>query len=67
MRKEHGGDNRLIAKSQRDLNTGMKRHVIYHALWATDFAVMLINKMYPGNLEEVKKERGMQISLLQSV
>jgi len=31
-------------------------HVKYHALWATDFAVTLINRMYPGNLDEVRKE-----------
>jgi hypothetical protein len=42
-------------------------HVKYHALWATDFAVTLINAMHPGNLDEVKKERETQIALLESV
>jgi hypothetical protein len=39
-------------------------HVKYHALWATDFAVTLINRMYPGNLDEVRKEREAQTALL---
>jgi hypothetical protein len=42
-------------------------HVKFHALWATDFAVTLINRMYPGNLDEVKRERALQISLFESV
>ena len=42
-------------------------HVKYHALWATDFAVTLINRIYPCNMEEVKKERELQIRLMQSV
>jgi hypothetical protein len=42
-------------------------HVKFHALWATDFAVTLINRMYPGNLDEVRKEREAQIVLLKSV
>ncbi|GHV01531.1 hypothetical protein FACS1894211_11500 [Clostridia bacterium] len=42
-------------------------HVKYHALWATDFAVTLINKMYPGNMDEVKRERGFQIELMRSM
>ncbi len=39
-------------------------HVKYHALWATDFAVTLINKMHPDNFEEVKKERAFHIESL---
>jgi len=42
-------------------------HVKYHALWATDLAVTLINRMYPGNREEVRKEREKQIELLKAV
>jgi hypothetical protein len=42
-------------------------HVKYHALWAADFAVTLINKMYPGRLDEVKKERETQITLLKDI
>jgi hypothetical protein len=39
-------------------------HVKYHGLWATDFAVTLINRIYPGNIDEVRKEREKQIELL---
>ncbi|MDR1323313.1 MAG: hypothetical protein LBK68_02630 [Candidatus Margulisbacteria bacterium] len=42
-------------------------HVKNHALWASDYAVKLINTMYPNNLAEVKKEREIQIKLLKSV
>jgi hypothetical protein len=42
-------------------------HVKYHGLWAADFAVTLINRMYPGNREEVRKEREKQIELLKEV
>ncbi|MDR1159198.1 MAG: hypothetical protein LBK69_01035 [Syntrophomonadaceae bacterium] len=39
-------------------------HVKNHALWASDYAVKLINTMYPNNLDEVKKEREIQIELM---
>jgi hypothetical protein len=39
-------------------------HVKYHALWAADFAVTLINRMYPGDLEEALKERDAHTALL---
>jgi hypothetical protein len=42
-------------------------HVKYHGLWATDFAVTLINRIYPGNVDEVRKEREAQIELLKKV
>ena len=42
-------------------------HVKYHGLWAADFAVTLINRMYPGNMEEVRKEREKQIELLKEI
>ena len=42
-------------------------HVKYHGLWAADFAVTLINRMYPGNMDEVRKEREKQIELLKEV
>jgi hypothetical protein len=32
-------------------------HVKNHALWASDYTIKLINKMYPNNFDEVKKER----------
>lgn len=42
-------------------------HVKRHALIASDYAVKVINLMHPGNLEEVKKERELQIRLMESV
>jgi hypothetical protein len=42
-------------------------HVKNHALWASDYAVKLINTMYPNNFAEVKKEREKQIELMKSV
>jgi hypothetical protein len=42
-------------------------HVKNHALWASDYAIKLINKLYPNNFDEVKKEREIQIKLMQSV
>ena len=40
-------------------------HVKYHGLWATDFAVTLINRMHPGDREAVRKERDKHMELLQ--
>jgi hypothetical protein len=42
-------------------------HVKYHGLWATDFAVTLINRLYPGNMDEVKKEREKQIEIIREI
>jgi hypothetical protein len=42
-------------------------HVKNHALWASDYAVKLINTMYPNNFDEIKKEREIQIELMKSV
>ncbi|MDR0399877.1 MAG: hypothetical protein LBH51_02930 [Treponema sp.] len=42
-------------------------HVKDHALWASDYAVKLVNTMYPHNFDEVKKEREKQIELMESV
>jgi hypothetical protein len=42
-------------------------HVKAHGLWATDIAITLINKMYPENIDEVKKEREKQIELIKKV
>lgn len=42
-------------------------HVKRHALIASDYAITLINLMYPNNLEEVRKEREIQIKLMKSV
>ena len=42
-------------------------HVKRHALIASEYAITLINLMYPKNLEEVRKERKIQIDLMKSV
>ncbi|MDR0436333.1 MAG: hypothetical protein LBH11_06195 [Propionibacteriaceae bacterium] len=39
-------------------------HVKFHALWASDFAVALVNRLYPNNMAEVRKERKAQSELL---
>ncbi|MDR1410365.1 MAG: hypothetical protein LBJ12_08960 [Oscillospiraceae bacterium] len=42
-------------------------HVKFHALWASDFAVTLINRIHPGDLDAVGKERQIQIELLENI
>ena len=42
-------------------------HAKNHALWASDYVIKLINKMYPNNFDEVRKEREIQIKLMKSV
>ena len=42
-------------------------HVKRHALVASDYAVKLINRMFPGDLEKVREMREKQISLLEQV
>lgn len=39
-------------------------HTKFHGLWASDFAITLINRMFPNDMEAVKKERKQQIALL---
>lgn len=42
-------------------------HVKRHALVASDYAVKLVNRMFPGNLEKVREMRETQIFLLEQV
>jgi hypothetical protein len=42
-------------------------HCKYHALWATDFAVTLVNRLHPGDLAAVEKERKVHIDLIREV
>lgn len=42
-------------------------HVKYHGLWATDFAVTLVNRIHPDDTEAVRKEREEQIELMSGV
>lgn len=41
-------------------------HVKFHSLWATDFAVALINRLYPNDIDMVSKERKIHIELLEA-
>ncbi|MEG1798304.1 MAG: hypothetical protein RR262_17640 [Clostridium sp.] len=42
-------------------------HVKRHALIASEYAITLINLLYPRDLEEVSKERKIQIELIKRV
>lgn len=42
-------------------------HVKYHGLWASDFAITLINTMHPNDEAAVRNERKAQIQLLTSI
>jgi hypothetical protein len=42
-------------------------HVKRHALVGSDYAVKLVNRMFPGDLEKVREMRLAQISLLEQV
>ncbi len=42
-------------------------HVKRHALVASDYAVKLTNRMYPGDIEQVRRMRETQILLMKSV
>jgi len=42
-------------------------HVKRHALIASDYAIKLINLLHPKNFDEVRKEREIQIALMESV
>lgn len=46
---------------------GCGPHVKYHGLWSADFGITLINRLYPQNTEEVKKEREKQIELINQI
>lgn len=41
-------------------------HVKAHGLWGSDMAITLINAMYPGNIDKVREERKIQISILEN-
>ena len=42
-------------------------HVKRHALVGSDYAVKLVNRMYPGDLEQVRAMRNLQIWLMNGV
>lgn len=39
-------------------------HVKYHGLWATDFAVTIVNKVHPNDMDQVRKEREKHLELM---
>ncbi len=42
-------------------------HVKYHGLWMTDFAITLINRMFPNDESAVMYERQNQIEMLEKI
>ena len=42
-------------------------HVRWHALVASEYAIVMTNLMYPQNLDKVKEERELQIALMKNV
>ena len=60
---ERGGKIRLWDGGQIAATPHVKRH----ALVASDYAVKLVNRMFPGNLEKVREMRETQIFLLEQV
>lgn len=42
-------------------------HVRWHALVASEYSVVMINLLYPKNVDKVKEERELQIELMKSV
>lgn len=42
-------------------------HVKWHALVASEYAIVIINLMYPKNFDKVKEERELQIELMKNV
>lgn len=42
-------------------------HVKFHGLWATDFAIPLINQLYPNDLQAVIEERRWHIDTLLAI
>ncbi len=42
-------------------------HVRWHPLVASEYAIVVVNLMYPGNFDKVKEERKIQIELMKSM
>jgi hypothetical protein len=42
-------------------------HVKFHALWACDFAVAIINRQHPCDLDAARQERQTQIELMANI
>lgn len=42
-------------------------HVKWHALAASEYAIVIVNLLHPNNLDKVREERKLQIELMNSV
>ena len=42
-------------------------HVRWHGLVASEYAVVIINLLYPGNLDKVEQERLLQIEMMENI
>lgn len=63
-----GEKNIVKAKALRALGqVAATPHVRWHPLVASEYAVVVINQLYPKNLDKVKEERELQIQLMESV
>ena len=60
--------NLIKAKALRALGqVAATPHVRWHALVASEYAIVMINLMYPKDFDKVKEERELQIELMKSV
>ncbi len=60
--------NLIKAKALRAMGqVAATPHVRWHALVASEFAVVIINLMYPKDLDKVREERELQIELMKNV
>ncbi|HAN22099.1 MAG: hypothetical protein A2Y15_03775 [Clostridiales bacterium GWF2_36_10] len=60
--------NQIKAKALRAMGqVAATPHVRWHALTASEYAIVIINLMYPKNFEKVKEERELQIELMKNV
>jgi hypothetical protein len=71
-----GKMNRLARDEKNPLHAKVLRamgqvaatpHVKWHALVASEYAIVIINLLYPNNLDKVKEEREFQIELMNKI
>ena len=67
-RQARSATNRTVERFLRTMaQLTASPHVKYHGLWASDFAITLINNMHPNDEAVVRNERMAQIQLLKSI
>ena len=60
--------NLIKAKALRAMGqVAATPHVKWHALVASEYAIVIINLMYPKNFDKIKEERELQIELMKNV